>query len=305
MTDPLTVAYQNNNPSESANAGRTERIEKYTGDYVLPEGADFGFDLRTQHLIPIEYKSEGSQPLKGQANDKMGKLEFHWPDFKSLITDNEDYDKFAGPNKLAFFYSPEIHFSDSIKTIGLAQGIGVSFEGPIRSLISVSAGLSYQSMNFDNKTVFSGKVPPHGPFQPPDTNRTFYMIDSIEIRSGSYKFLELPVSLNFKFLETTKSEVWLGTGISAIAFLRQEYTYETLLEEVSESSSVSVKAWENIYPLASLNFSLLYRYNLSYRSLMHGSIQYKQHLVPMGYNSMKLNRLTLQVGIIYLFGRED
>ncbi len=271
---------------------------------VSLEEIDFKNQYNPARLIAVEYQPESSQLPIRHATDKGGKLEFYWPDFKSLITNNEDYDKFAGPNKLELFYSPEIHFSDSIKTIGLAQGIGVSFEGRLRSLISVSAGLSYQSINFNNETVF--KVPPTiPPLQPADTNRIFYMIDSIEIRSGSYKFLELPVSLNFKFLETTKSEVWLGTGISAIAFLRQEYTYETLVEEVSESSSVSVKAWENIYPLASLNFSLLYRYNLSYRSLMHGSIQYKQHLVPMGYNSMKLNRLTLQVGIIYRFGRED
>ena len=160
----------------------------------MPEGIDFGFELSTQHLIPIEYRSEDIQPLKDPAYEKTGKLEFHWPDFNSLLTKNGGYDKFAGPNKLAFFYSPEIHYSDSLKTIGVSQGIGISFEGPVRSLISVSAGLSYQAMNFDNKTIFSGKVPPHGLFQPPDTNRTFYYIDSTEIRSGSYKFLELPVS---------------------------------------------------------------------------------------------------------------
>ncbi len=73
---------------------------------------------------------------------------------------------------------------------------------------------------------------------------TFYYIDSIGFRSGSYKFLELPVSVSYKFIESARSQVWLGAGISSIAFLRQDYTYETMVEEISESSSISVKAWE-------------------------------------------------------------
>jgi hypothetical protein len=72
----------------------------------------------------------------------------------------------------------------------------------------------------------------------------------------------------------------------------------------SSSSSVSVKAWENIHPLASFNIGLLYRYELSDRFFLHGSAQYRQHLVPLGYNSMKLNRLNFQAGIIYRFGNK-
>ncbi len=70
----------------------------------------------------------------------------------------------------------------------------------------------------------------------------FYYIDSIGIRSGSYKFLELPVSVNFKFIESPRSQVWLGTGISSIAFLKQDYTYETIVEGISESSSILRKS---------------------------------------------------------------
>jgi hypothetical protein len=189
-------------------------------------------------------------------------------------------------------------------TIGMSQGFGISFDGAIRSLVSVSAGLSYQSINFQ-KTIFLGKVLPDEHLQPSDTNSRYYMVDSIGIRSGSYRFLELPVSLNYKFLETTRSQVWLGVGVSSIAFLRQEYTYEAFVEGKSYSSSISVKAWENIHPLASLNFSLHYRYNLSDRFYVHGSIQYKHHLSSLGYNSMKLDRLNLQVGLIYRFGRQN
>jgi hypothetical protein len=156
-------------------------------------------------------------------------------------------------------------------------------------------------MNFD-VTLSSQKVPPEGPLQPADTNQTINNVDSIDIRSGSYKFLELPVAVNFKFIESPRSQVCISAGISAIAFLKQNYTYETVVGGISNSSSVSVSAWEDIHPLASFNIGLLYRYKLSDRFFLHGSAQYRQHLVPLGYNSMKLNRLNFQTGIIYRFG---
>ena len=309
-TDPFPAVYQDYPQTENTITDIPDREEKNPVIPVLPGRIDFGYHYNPTGLIPIEYQAEDTKSLKAQeSNNKSDnntrKLIFHWPEFNSPIK-KEGYDKFKGPNKLALLYSPEIHFSDSLGNIGVSQGIGINLEGPIRSLVSVSAGLSYQETNFHNKVIFSGKVPPHGlVLQPSDTNRTFYYNDSTVFNSGSYKFLELPVSVSYKFIESARSQVWLGAGISSIAFLRQDYTYETTVEDINESSSISVKAWEEIHLLASLNFSLLYRYNLSYRTLLHGSVQYKQHLVPLGYNSMKLNRLNLQIGLIYRFGRED
>ena len=302
ITESLPATDQDNTQAGSAITEIHESIERASVIPVSPERIEFGYQYNSTLLIPIEDRTADIKPSKDQSYNKTAKFEIHWPGFNSSLTREGDYNKFVGPNKLAFYYSPEIHYSDSIGNMGVSQGIGITFEGRIRSLVSVSAGLSYQAINFD-KTISSVKVPPHGlVLQPPDTNRIFYYVDSIEIRSGSYKFLELPVSVNFKFIESAKTQIWLGTGISAIAFLGQEYTYETIVEEVSESSSISVKAWENIHPLASVNFSLLLRYNVSDRVFLHGSVQYKQHLVPLGYNSMKLNRLNFQLGVIYHFG---
>jgi hypothetical protein len=279
-----------------------EIIERACAIPVSPERIEFGYSCNSTHLLPVGDQTADVMQLKDPATKKPGKFEFHWPGFNSSLNKEGDYDKFIGPDKLAVFYSPEIHYSDSIGNMGVSQGIGIGFEGPVRSLISVSAGLSYQAIDF-HKTILSVKVPPHDLIlEPPDTNITFYYLDSTEIRSGSYSFIELPVSVNFKFIESARSQVWLGAGFSSVAFLGQEYTYETVVEEISESSSVSVKAWENIHPLASLNFSLIYRYKFREKYLLHGSAQYKQHLVPLGYNSMKLNRLNFQLGIIYNFG---
>ncbi len=143
ITYPMPVVHKQNIPDENAIAGRSERIEKNSGFHVLLNGTDFGFQLKTPQLIITESKAAEIPVLKSASLNKTRKLEFNWPDFNSPVK-KEGYDKFVGPNKLAFFYSPEIHFSDSLKTIGVSQGIGISLEGPIRSLVSVSAGLSYQ-----------------------------------------------------------------------------------------------------------------------------------------------------------------
>jgi len=302
-TDYLQVTYQNTTQTVNEFKERPNNIEQNPVFTNMLAGIDVGYQHNIFQLIPIIYQVKEIPLLKSPSFHKTRKFKFLWPGSDFIQTEEGNYDKFTGPNRLAFFYSPEIHYSDSLSKLGVSQGFGISFEGSIRSAISISAGLSYQSMNFD-VTISSQKVPPEGPFQPVDTNQTINNIDSIDIRSGSYKFLELPVAVNFKFMESPRSQVWLSAGISAIAFLQQNYTYETVVGGISNSSSVSVKAWENIHPLASFNIGLLYRYKLSDRFYLHGSTKYKQHLVSLGYNSMKLNRLNFQAGIIYRFGHK-
>jgi hypothetical protein len=180
--------------------------------------------------------------------------------------------------------------TNSLKTLGVSHGIGINLEGAIRSSVSISAGLSYQAINF-GKTIISENLPD----SPSDTI----------IESGNLKYLEVPVYLNFKFFESGRSQVWFGTGISAIVFLKQDYTTETFVGGISYQASSSAKGWENILPLASLNIGLLYRYQFSDRLFLHSSVQYKNHLIPLGYKSMKLDRLNFQVGLIYSFGRKS
>jgi hypothetical protein len=299
ISDSLTAASQDYTQTENAIKEVTAHIGLKPVIPILLEGIDTRYRCNISQLISIKYNAEVIPALKSPSSEKTKRFKFQWPG--STVEEEGSYERFTGPNKLVFFYSPEIHYCDSLSKIGVSQGAGMSFEGSIRSSVSISAGLSYQSMNFD-VTISSQKVPPEGPFQPADTNQTINNIDSIEIRSGSYKFIELPVSVSFKFIESPRSQLWLSAGISAIAFLQQNYTYETVVDGISTSSSVTVKAWENIHPLASFNIGLLYRYKLSDRFFLHGSAQYKQHLVPLGYNSMKLNRLNFQAGIIYRFG---
>ena len=297
-TDFLLANYQNYTQNVNVIEEMPDNTEKNSVIPVLLEGMDLGYQYNIAQLIPIEYQAESIQLWEGQTYDKPRRLKFNWPDFNLLLAKEEGYDKFYGPNKFALLYSPEVHHSDSLRTLGVSHGIGISFEGPIRSLVSISAGLSYQAIDF-HKTIFSEKVLTNNiPGDP-------IYIDSIGIRSGSYKYLEVPVSINFKFLESTRSQVWLGTGISSIVFLRQNYTSETIVGGISDQVSSSAKGWENVLPLASFNLSLLYRYQFGYRFFLQSSVQYKPHLVPLGYHSMKLNRLNFQVGIIYRFGRED
>ncbi len=258
---------------------------------VFMEEISLGCQCNITQLIPMKSQTEVVSGTKPLSSDKTAKSKFQWPELNSIFTKEERYDKFVGPNKLAIFYSPEFLHSNSLKSLGIAHGIGISFEGPVRSSISVSAGLSYQAIDY-HITISSENVP-----ESPE--------DTTYIESGNYKYLEVPVSINFKFFESAGSQLWFGMGLSSIAFLKQNYTSETIVGGISDQATFSAKGWENILPLASLNFGLQYRYQFSNRFTLHSSVQYKQCLVPLGYNSMRLNRINLQIGLLYRFGRED
>jgi hypothetical protein len=304
--EPITEFYSASSPDYNQTENAIEEIidnfEQIHFNPVSLSIMDKDYQHDISRLIVKTFQPPKIPVTKPLLPNKTKKFKIQWPGSNSAITDGNGYDRFTGPNKLVFYYSTEIHSTPSYNSFGISNGAGFSLEGPIRSSISISAGLSYQSINFD-RTIFSEKVYSHNSSQyPTDTIDISELIDSTGIISGSYNYLELPVAVNFKFLESPRSQIWLSAGISAIAFLEQNYNNVTIVGGISDSSSVSVKAWENIHPLASFNIGLLYRYKLSDRFFLHGSAQYKQHLVPLGYNSMKLNRLNFQAGITYRFG---
>ena len=268
----------------------------------LPEGT---FNLKKCNntgLVKLEYPANTLNLSKDNRNITTSSLKLQWPEFNILSPGEKSYNKFIGPNNIAVFYSPEIHRDKTLGTTGISQGLGFTFSGPVRPVISISAGLSYQANNF-SKTVFSEKVLPPGLEQPIDSVDLSLLIDSTGISSGSYGFLELPLSVSFRLMENDRSGFWISTGISSIAFLKQDYTFETTVGDVSNKVTTSVKAWKDIYLFGSLNAGLFYRYKFTSRLSLHSSVMYKQHLGSMGYNSMKLNRLNLQIGLIYRFGR--
>jgi hypothetical protein len=292
ITNSLPAVYLDYTLSGNTIEEKHESIEINSVIPVSFERIGFASQANIKQLIPIKYEAEEIPALKSSSSKKTAKSEFQWPEFDFIFKKEEGYDKFAGPNKLAIFYSPELLHSSSLKSLGVAHGIGISFEGPIRSSVSISAGLSFGAIDF-HKTISPVKVS-----ESPD--------DTINIESGSYKYLEVPVSLNFKFFESTRAQIWLGTGISSIVFIKQNYTSERLIGGISDQViKTSAKGWENILPLSSLNLSLLYRYQFSNRFSLHSSLLYKYHLVRLGYNSTKLNRFNLQIGLVYRFGRED
>jgi hypothetical protein len=285
--DLLQAAYPESVQTGNAIKEVPADTEVNSTEKVMLDGTSFGLPCITADPIALKSVAVEIPGTKPGSSKKTRNFEFQWPEFNSLFKKEEGYDKFTGPNKLALFYSPEMLHSDSLGNLGISHGIGLSFEGDIRSSVSMSAGLSYQSIDFSIATVSQ-----NAPESPTDTI----------IESGSYKYLEAPLSINFKFFENNRSQVWLGTGISSIIFLKQDYTTVTIVDGVTHEISSSAKGWENVLPLASWNFGLIYRYQFSYRFCLHSSFQYKLHLVPLGYNSMKLNRLNFQVGITYRFG---
>jgi hypothetical protein len=285
-----SATYEDYIQTGTTNAEIPASIERDPFNPVSLKGIGFGRQSGIAQLVPIKSQAEEIPGNKSHASGKARNFDFQWPEFNSLFKKEDGYDKFTGPNKLALFYSPEMLHSNSSGNLGIAQGIGLSFEGAVRSSVSVSAGLSYQAIAFGKTTITQNAAE-----SPMDTT----------IESGNYKYLEIPLSFNFKFLEGARSQVWFGTGLSSMIFLKQDYTTVTIVDGVKDEASSSAKGWGNVIPLASFNIGLLYRYHISNRFSLHSSLQYKIHLMPLGYNSMKLDRLNFQVGIIYRFRRED
>jgi len=300
---PEDVEYKPNAESDDSQVMIYERTDQLPFTSELPDGTLDVIKRTDPELVQIEYPANSLNILNESRRGTSSKSKLQWPEFNILSKGEKSYGKFIGPNQTALFYSPEIHSDRTLGTTGISHGLGFMFSGPVRPAISISAGLSYQANNF-SKTVFSEKVLPPGLEQPFDSVDQSLMIDSTGISSGNYGFLELPLSISFRLMENDKSGFWISAGMSSIAFLKQEYTFETIVGDVSNKVSTSVKAWKDIYLFGSINAGLSYRYKFSSRLSLHSAVIYKQHLGTMGYNSMKLNRLNLQIGLIYRFGRE-
>jgi hypothetical protein len=320
IIDSLPANYGSNIQIENEIPVNPDSIEKIPAGSDLFRTEGFGDQLNNKPLIPSVIKAVEIPALASRTSDRTRQFKLQLPEFNELSKESKKYNKLEGPNKLTIFYSPEINYcNDSLKTSRISHGFGIIIEGPVRSFISVSAGLSYQSVNFRN-TILIKEVPLH--MSPPIdhfyiSRENIYIDNTTILRRGRYKYIELPVSVDFKLLESTRSRVWLGTGISSMAFLMKNFTSEVIIRrdarvdtarvfrDFSEIVNISPAVWKNIHLLASLNFCLIYRFQFSDRLFLHSAIRYRLYPEPLGYYSMKMNNLNLQVGLGYRFGRED
>ena len=141
IKDSLSAAYLDNTQIENAIEKRPESFEQNPVFINMLEVIDVGYQHNILQLVPMKYQVEEIPVLKSPSAAKTKKLKLQWPGSDFMQTEEGSYDKFTGPNRLALFYSPEIHYSDSLGKLGVSQGAGISFEGSIRSAISISAGL--------------------------------------------------------------------------------------------------------------------------------------------------------------------
>lgn len=210
----------------------------------------------------------------------------------------DHYSRFVGPNKLSLFYNPEFDLEKTLRNPGLVHGLGIEFEGPINSTINLAIGVSYFSKQYSGSETFrldSSKISGlHVPF-----------VDSTITRTGSYQFLEMPVTLRLSLYSGQRSSLFFNAGFSLIAFLNQEYNTHTVVNQEETDTNIKQKAWKNIYPVGSLNFGLTYRYALSDRFSIGTSVEYKNHLPGLGAFPLELNRVSGEIGIMYRFGRKD
>ncbi|HAH24871.1 MAG TPA: hypothetical protein DCL77_14150 [Prolixibacteraceae bacterium] len=186
----------------------------------------------------------------------------------------------------------------TLRNPGIGHGFGIEFEGPINSFANVAVGFKYHSQTYSNVHAFTL-----------DSMRLNSLhksgVDSIVFRTGNYDFLELPVTLRIRILSNQRASLFFDGGLSALAFLNQEYLIHTAIEEIVTNQIIKKNAWKNIQPLGSLNLGLTFRYALSERFSIDGSVEYKNHLSKLGALPMELDRVSFKVGVTYQFGKKD
>ena len=94
-----------------------ESIERNLIIPVFMKETGFGFQCNIAQLIPLKSHAEEISAMKSLSSEKTRNFKFQWPEFNSIFKKEEGYDKFTGPNKLAFFYSPEMLHSNSLKPL--------------------------------------------------------------------------------------------------------------------------------------------------------------------------------------------
>ena len=222
---------------------------------------------------------------------------FKFPEINLDFSKNPN-SHFVGPNKVSIYYNPEFQMEKTLRNPGLVHGLGIEFEGPINSTINLAVGVSYFSKQYSGSETFrldSSKV---SGLQVP-------FVDSTITRTGKYQFLEMPVTLRLNLYSGQRAQLFFDGGFSAIVFLNQEYNTHTVVNLDETNNNIKQKAWKNIHPLGSLNLGLTYRYSLSERFSICGSVGYKNHLSGLGSLPMKLDRFSGKVGVVYRFGRKN
>lgn len=246
---------------------------------------------------------------------KRGKHSFRIKDYLPEISfkSNEwsSYSNFIGPTQFALFYNPEVHSISANRHMRLSQGIGIEFEGPLSTFLSVAGGVSYQSNGYSrrisrNELLLPPNIRLTNNIYNDEKSQFTEVTDSVTNRSIAYQFLEVPVSLKLALFQSNRSKIILDAGVSAIFFLNEKYvTPFSNQERIIFSEERTFTPFENIHPLGSFNTGLSYRYLLGKRLSFFGSLQYKINLTPFGGNELKIDRLSSQFGFIYRFGRKE
>ena len=255
-------------------------------------------------LVPVYADPAPETPVRAAAipKHKSAGFKFSFPQIGSLLKTDEDYNRFTGPQRIIFLYNPEIPRDKNLKLLGLSQGGGINIEGNLRHSVSVSAGIFYQSASY-SKVAFSAKVPPHNLHIPADSiNKSLY-IDSVIVKSGRYSFVEIPLTVNLKLIETGKSLLALNCGFSVVICLGQKQSTTTRVGDNSTTSSVTTGAWSKISVPGSINTGLTFERSLSDRFSLIMSAGYKFGTWKQWPPAMQISRFSLQAGIAYKFGK--
>lgn len=223
---------------------------------------------------------------------------FNWDIFKLSFNMQDDlYKKFVGPDKIKISYSPELILGNFQTNAGISQGVGLLFEGQISNRISLGLGAYMRQYHWEKKNEFKTLV--NG--LPPDSTTMHYVVDSIHVNTGSWRYFEIPLEVRLHFIQNGKTQISINTFISAIILQSEKYQFDRIIGQTTLSQKLEVSPYSNYSILGSLKLGLEYRYRISERWNMFVEPYFKWYLKGMGETRYKPRSFGVNVGVVYQF----
>ncbi|RPH28760.1 MAG: hypothetical protein EHM93_18355 [Bacteroidales bacterium] len=230
--------------------------------------------------------------------EKSRKSIFNWGKFDFSFKLQDDlYKNFVGPDKVKIGYSPELVLGDFQSEVGISQGFGLLLEGKISNRISLGFGGYMRQYDWQKKNEFKSLV--EG--TPPDTATMHFVIDSIHINKGNWKYYEIPFEITLHILRNQKSEINLNTSLAAIFLQSENYQFDRIIGQNTISQKQPFKPYSNYRILGNIKVGIEYRYRFSERWSIWAEPYYKWYLKGVGITSYKPRSFGINVGLIYQF----
>ncbi|WP_075589751.1 porin family protein [Labilibacter marinus] len=256
---------------------------------------EYKLQLGTLNTIEITPKSSQKEHKKTKR-----KFQLNWPQI-DLKQQKNSSQKFTGPNTVYLLtnISNENNL-DSMSLLNKAIGIGVS--GNISPRLNLSGGINYGSSYGDHSYDYTS----YKWVTVDDSTFVQNSVDSTLFRSVDWQYLDIPLQLKYQLYEANKHSISLSLGTVARFYLSEKYTSSMRIpEENPKSQTTELGAFENIHPLAKLNFGISYAYQLNKRWNLELQPYYSLSMQKHSFLKVKSKSYGLNFKVGYRFNKQE